>query len=519
MFPERRDSTPLTVLAVDDDRAVLRLIAKIAGSVGYRVIQAQDGHAAWKHVLEDGPDILVTDWDMPGLNGLQLCRKLREDGLPFYVYALLLTAKSRSEEMCEGLDAGADDFICKPIDPAVLLARLKAGARTVAMERRLRDFARSDPLTGVMNRRAFHEHLALEWERAGRYQRPLSCVMIDLDFFKKVNDTYGHMAGDAVLQGIAHLLEDYRRASDALARFGGEEFCVLLSETEEAGAVAWADRVRLAIAEARIPFTDQVLCVTGSLGVAARAADTTSPEALVALADQALRAAKESGRNRVVAFSTLADRGPDSPDHGAADAPWAGILVRDVMAPAMFCPNEHDTLEFVANLFLQLRLNAAPVVDDAGALVGIVSEDDLLAMVAGGKPSDTPIRECMKTNVVQYDEQTPAKEVFRFLDRASVPGVAVVSQACLTGVISRASLLRWLRNWSAVHQPSGSVSEPAPLAARGAGILKAAAAASDRLQALRTHLAHCGSDFVPCVVAEATRLEDLVRDLLAHCSA
>ena len=511
------DSIPLTVLVVDDDPAALRLIAKITSVAGYRVIEAKDGQEALDRILAHCPDMLVTDWDMPGLDGLHLCRKLRQENLPFYVYVLLLTAKSRSEEMVEGLDAGADDFISKPINPAVLLARLKTGARTIAMERRLRDTARLDPLTGLVNRRRFHEVFSTEWDRASRYGHPLSCAMIDLDFFKRINDTHGHAAGDSVLQGIAHLLESRRRTSDVLARYGGEEFCVLLPETDEAGAAAWAERGRLAIAEARIPFSDQILSVTGSLGVAARLPDTTSPEALIALADQALSVAKESGRNRVVPFSTLADCGLDSPDSPAVYAPLDKVLARDVMAPAVYCPQEHESVDRVADLFLQLRLNAAPVVDDEARLVGIVSENDLLAVTASNPCLNTPIRECMKTNVVQYDEETPAKDVFRFLSRASVPRVVVVSEARPTGVISRATLLRWLRNWSNVHRQSDSVPSMTPAPTGRAGILKAADAASDRLAALRSHLATHDSDVVPCAVAEATRLEDLAHDILAHC--
>ena len=197
------DTASLTVLIADDDPAALRLTARIAAMAGYHVLQAKNGHEALERILSDHPDMLITDWDMPGLNGVQLCRELRQRGLPFYVYVLLVTAKSRSEELVEGLEAGADDFITKPIDPAGLIARLRAGARTVAMEHHLREMARSDPLTGAMNRRTFFDCLAVEWDRAERYQQALSCVMIDLDFFKRINDTYGHAAGDAMLQAVA----------------------------------------------------------------------------------------------------------------------------------------------------------------------------------------------------------------------------------------------------------------------------------------------------------------------------
>ena len=247
------DSNPLTVLAADDDPAALRLIANIASAAGCRVIEAKDGQEAWDRILEHSPDVLVTDWDMPGLDGPQLCRRLRQANLPFCVYVLLLTAKSRAEDLVEGLDAGADDFISKPVDPTVFMARLRVGSRTIAMDRQLREIARLDPLTGLMNRRSFHEQFSTEWGRASRYGHPLSCAMIDLDFFKSINDAHGHAAGDLVLQRAVRALDGCRRASDVLARYGGEEFCVFLAETDESGAAAWAERARLVVAEARSP--------------------------------------------------------------------------------------------------------------------------------------------------------------------------------------------------------------------------------------------------------------------------
>lgn len=506
------DSKPFSVLVVDDDPALLRLIEKTASNVGYRVVTAGDGQEALNLIRTDCPDLLITDWDMPKLDGLQLCRKLREEKPAQYVFVLLLTAKSCSEDMVAGLDAGADDFLSKPVHPAVLLARLKAGARTVAMERRLRNIARLDPLTNLANRRTFHERLCQEWDRSARYGHPLACVMIDLDFFKAINDEHGHAAGDAVLQGTSRVLEDHRRRSDVLARYGGEEFCVLLTETDEEGAAIWAERAREAIAEAGFPIAGRDLHVTGSFGVAARMPDTASPEALVTLSDEALRVAKASGRNRVVHFSSLADVGPRPSE---ADDPWHDIVASDVMSPAVYSPNHNDTLEHVAEMFLQLRLNAAPVVNDDGLLVGMISENDVLA--ASSPARDTAISQCMKTSVVCYDRETPARSVYQFPARASVPRVVVVAHRRPVGVISRATLLRWLRNWSYVSRNVGPERGVEGAQDRRAGILKAAETASDRLDVLRCYLAAHGSDFVPCAVAEATRLEELAHEILAHC--
>jgi diguanylate cyclase (GGDEF)-like protein len=341
--------------------------------------------------------------------------------------------------------------------------------------------------------------------------------MIDLDYFKRVNDTYGHAAGDAMLQAVASLLEDNRRVSDIVARCGGEEYFVLLPGTDEEEAATWSERVRQSMADLQVSFAGHTLGLTGSFGVASRLADTSSPEALLALADQALGVAKEAGRNRVVCFSSLADPGLQAADRPAARVPLHNVLARDVLAPAVYCPHVNDTVDRVADQFLQMRLNAAPVVDDSGRLAGIVSENDLLTAIASGGRDQQTIRTCMKTNVVQYEEHTPVKEIFRFLSRASVPRVVVVHQNRPTGVISRATLLRWLRNWTDVHPQSEPPVNTISFSSRRAGILRAADVAGDRLDALRHHLAELDADFVPCAVAEATRLEELAHDILAHC--
>jgi two-component system chemotaxis response regulator CheY len=506
------------LLVVDDDPAVLRLISKITTTAGYRVVQARDGQEALTRILQDCPDMVVTDWEMPGLDGVHLCREIRSRDLPQYVYVLLLTAKSHPREMVEAFDVGVDDFITKPIDKAVLLARLKAGARTVALQHRLRRLGDLDPLTGTLNRRAFRDRMTAEWERATRYSHELSCVMIDIDFFKKFNDTHGHAAGDIVLQSIVATLDRSRRINDILARFGGEEFYVLLPETDEAGAVRWSERARAAIAAMEIPYADKLLKVTASFGVASRTPTTHRPEALLDLVDQALSVSKESGRNQVVPYSALADRGPDSPLHYAAYAPLDRIFARDIMAPAIYCPHDHETVDRVADLFLQLRLNAAPVVDDDNRLIGIISENDLLVTLATNASLAIPIRDCMKTIFVQYEENTPAKEIFQFLSRAYVPRVIVVRDRCPVGVVSRATLLHWLRNWANAHRVTPWIPDAQSNPVGEEGISRIIEMASDRLAKFRRFLAENDTDIIPGAVAEATRMEDFAHDILAHCA-
>ena len=188
------------VLLVNDDPAMRQLLAAWLERAGYCVDRAADGREALAAIERECPDYLITDWEMPYINGLELCRRVRGLALPHYVYIFFVTAKSESGKLIEGLNVGADDFLCKPLLQGELLARLRAGARVLNLERRLSQLVRTDSLTGLMTRHAFFEVLAKEWHRASRTLAPLACVMMDLDLFKRINDTFGHLAGDAALR-------------------------------------------------------------------------------------------------------------------------------------------------------------------------------------------------------------------------------------------------------------------------------------------------------------------------------
>jgi two-component system, cell cycle response regulator len=245
---------------------------------------------------------------MASMDGIEFCRNLRELKLPHYVYVILLTSKSHEDDLITGLSAGADDFLTKPFSHGELTARLQTAVRILELESRLNELARRDPLTGVLNRRTFHEVVQREWSRAVRYRHPLSCVMVDIDYFKRVNDTYGHLVGDHVLKFLAQSLEGQSRCPDYVCRWGGEEFCILLPETDEQGARLWAERCCWAIAEADISSDEHCLTMTASFGVAERQEDLQTPEQLLHRADQALYAAKRAGRHRVVSFGSIEEQ-------------------------------------------------------------------------------------------------------------------------------------------------------------------------------------------------------------------
>lgn len=509
-------SKSLTVLVADDDCGTRRLVAGIIAAAGYQVREAADGEQAFHSIVASCPDLLISDWEMPRLNGLKLCQRLRAEALPHYLYMLLLTEKSNTDDMVQALAEAADDFITKPIVPRELLARLQAGTRMVTMERRLRHLSKCDPLTGALNRRTFDEVFEREWARAVRYQRPLSCIMLDIDFFKKVNDTHGHAAGDSTLKCIAGLLQAQTRTTDYVCRYGGEEFCILLAETTEADAAHWAERFRAALGRVRIQLAGGSLQLTASFGVVERLDDTVDPAEMIDMADQALLVAKRSGRDQIVRSSTI--RG--SLTLPALDGPLDGILARDVMTAAVLCPNQNDTIQCVADWFLQLRLGSAPVVDDHGLLVGMISEKDLMAAGISGDAWGTTIRDVMKTSVVSYGETTPAHEIYQFLCRVSIRRVVIVDEGRPTGVVSRDSLLRWFRNWITVSLGQDSLGHLADGQERRrlrASLLKTADAVARRSAELPRVLAGDNEDFVPFVVGEVTRLQDLINDLLGHC--
>jgi diguanylate cyclase (GGDEF)-like protein len=286
------------ILIADDDRLSALVLEATLKASGHEVTTVMDGLKAWE-VLEgeNPPRLAILDWMMPGMDGLEVCRKVRLAGGP-YIYILLLTANTNSEEAVKGFDAGADDYIRKPFNPEELQARLRSGARILEAEHRLRVQAMHDALTGVLNRPAILESLSAELNRANRQNAPLSLAMVDLDHFKLVNDTHGHQAGDVVLREAALRMRQVLRPYDLIGRYGGEEFLIVFPGCELPAAAAVAERVRAMIAHEPVDTGPVQVPVTASLGVA----DTRiykESESLIRAADTALYAAKRAGRNQV----------------------------------------------------------------------------------------------------------------------------------------------------------------------------------------------------------------------------
>jgi diguanylate cyclase (GGDEF)-like protein len=300
------------LLLAEDAPMERELLQSFLQQGGYAVDCAADGLEALEKITRDPFHILLTDWEMPGMDGAELCRRVREAELPGYVYILLLTGHGSSEHVVDALGSGADNFIRKPVDPAELLAHVNAGWRIVQLERSLRAANEQirrltviDPLVGTFNRRHLDDELLKEVERARRYGHCLSAVMADLDRFKNINDTYGHIVGDEVLREFARRARGaIRLGSDWIARFGGEEFVIVLPETPLAGATATAEKIRTILQATPVLTSAGPLRISASFGVAALTptSDSTalSSAALLRRADEALYRSKLAGRNRVM---------------------------------------------------------------------------------------------------------------------------------------------------------------------------------------------------------------------------
>jgi two-component system cell cycle response regulator len=294
----------MRVLIADDDIVSRRVLEKRLTSAGYSVEVACDGEQALARLRAPSPPSLaLLDWMMPKMDGTEVCRRVRQMEHGAYLYMILLTAKDSKDDIVNGLEAGADDYITKPFSARELDVRLNIGRRIVTLQDELRFTASHDALTGVFNRGAGMAHLDRELTRSARTGEPLGLLLLDLDHFKRVNDTFGHLGGDEVLREAARRAQAVLRPYDVIARYGGEELMVVLPGASTEVATQIGERLRAALAESPVSFGGHAIAVTTSVGVAS-AMDGDSPEALVGRADDRLYVAKRDGRNRVAAPAT-----------------------------------------------------------------------------------------------------------------------------------------------------------------------------------------------------------------------
>jgi diguanylate cyclase (GGDEF)-like protein len=297
----------MKILIAEDDFTSRSILTAVLKKWGFDPVVTEDGGAAWD-VLQrpDAPRLILLDWNMPGMDGLEICRRLRESEVPNPPYVILLTARGEKGDIVKGLEAGANDYVAKPYDNEELQARIRVGQRMLEMQSRLLEArdklayqATHDPLTGVLNRRAILDRLGREISRAKRENGSLSVGMFDIDHFKNINDTHGHLAGDEALVAFIRCIQDGLREYDFVGRYGGEEFLVIAPGSIGLKSESLYERLRARIAGAEIATNAGSISLTVSIGVAPGTGQS-SVDALLAAADAALYQAKAGGRNRVV---------------------------------------------------------------------------------------------------------------------------------------------------------------------------------------------------------------------------
>lgn len=294
----------MKVLIADDDALSRKVLQDALVEWGYDIVVAHNGNEAWA-ILEkaDRPNMAVLDWMMPGMDGVEICSRVRTLNASNYVYVILLTAKSKREDLIKGLESGADDYIIKPFNYEELKSRLKIGQRIIELEQSILRLASTDYLTGLLNRRAFLERMTRELNRCQRERSHLGIIIMDIDHFKQVNDKYGHQVGDLVLQELSAALANSCRVYDFFGRYGGEEFIMCLPGADKWNTYQIAERMRVSIESQKIFLADKkaFINVTASFGVASMLPDQPqSSDELIKQADDALYQAKGEGRNRVV---------------------------------------------------------------------------------------------------------------------------------------------------------------------------------------------------------------------------
>ncbi|HEY2115970.1 MAG TPA: diguanylate cyclase [Candidatus Angelobacter sp.] len=295
------------ILVADDSALYTRLVKDTLSSEPCTLVFAKNGSEAMDLFAEHKPALVITDWVMPQINGLELCRRIRADFPEIYSYLMLLTSNDEKESVVTGLQAGADDYLSKPFHPGELVARVGVGRRVVALQREIQSknrqleaMALTDSLTGLPNRRAIDVWAPRQISAAARYGFPMWVIMADLDFFKKINDAYGHNGGDIVLQGFAEILRRNTRASDICGRVGGEEFLLALTHVERKDVGGVVERIRRTLEEQEFSFQGKIIHATASFGAAGLQGEKGADFATLLLrADAALYSAKQKGRNRV----------------------------------------------------------------------------------------------------------------------------------------------------------------------------------------------------------------------------
>ncbi|MFN0022111.1 MAG: diguanylate cyclase [Pirellulaceae bacterium] len=518
-----QDIQRLRLLLIEDDEADALLVERaLERFPGFELRHVTRMEGAIETLSAEPFDAALLDLSLPDSFGLEGVTRLqaRFPDLP----VVILTGLDDSEMPLEALERGAQDYLCKGrCSPENLIRALRYSIQRQQIQsenRRLLEElakqARHDPLTNILNRRSLVSELQREWQRSTRGSEPLSCVMIDVDFFKRINDAYGHAAGDYVLQSIANLLSTMCRSSDVPGRYGGEEFLVLLPATTEGGAMIWAERLRQELAATPIALSGDTIHVTASFGVAERTPGVEHSDQMVDQADQALGMAKQLGRDQVISYQeTIAQAdGTDGQMHDA----FSRLTAADIMTPLVATLVETATLLQATEFLLNLQLDSAPIVDSQGKLVGILGEEKLARVLAAPKAWSRAVSEVMSTKPISFSMETPAAVIQDFLSRAASRRVVILDEQRPVGIVSRSSILRWREHQERAGRSllANLSQDKSPPTTQYASLLALVTEIESQVARLASGLVASDDPPVDLTVAAATRIQSLLESAVTQ---
>jgi len=427
---------PLRILIVAEDRRMLRHLSKSLGAFGYTVQQVADWQLALAVFDVDPPQLLLVDSQPDARAALEFCGSADRRVRPAYVHTFLMVRQPTPRELTEALEAGVDDFLEKPIVYGELLTRLRSAARVLEFERRLRQQSGADPLTHLPSRTLFSDRLRGVLSPSNAQSEPAACVLIDLDFFGRINHLHGRPAGDKVLRDVAEMLIRHCRQTDLAASFGGGRFAVLLGETSESDATTWTERLREALAKLDLPADESPLRLTASFGIVGLQQGFQSEEDVLESAESALHAAKNSGRDCTVRYGEFDGDAEAWADFAAPGKLFDRTLARHVMTPCTIVLDGDSTVAQAAELFRRCRVPALPVVDEDGKLAGLVSEESVLNGPSGVDLASLHLRDLLTTDVPTYEEEAGFTTLRDFLTRDSRSLIVIVNDGAPTGFVT-----------------------------------------------------------------------------------
>lgn len=429
---------PLKVFVVAQDRTILRQLSKFLQLIGYRVRQATAPEQARQAIEAEQPDFLIVDGQLFPQGGRDLCRVVCGQDWPSHVHTLLLIDGANDSLMSDALEAGIDDFLKRPVVFGELLARLRAGARVMERERRVRRQAQQDARTGLASRAEF-VRVVRKLAQAGRAPRQASLALVDIDFFSRFNHLYGLPAADALLRDFAVRLRHLAGERASCFCFGGDAFAVLLLDQGEKAAVAWAENLCRELTNNDYAVGEAAAAVAVSVGVAEFQIGADTPDEAAARANDALQSAKRSGRGCVAAYASLGEEAEAWAELAAPGRLFERTLARDVMTPCAVFLRPDDSTRHAAEMLAQTQLKQIPVVDVGGKLFGLASHESLaLAAESNGKPS--PVRDAVERNPDTVCETATFADLMEFFTTSSASFVLVVNDERPTGFVTRQGL-------------------------------------------------------------------------------